>query len=380
MIKVSDNKIETDFEVLEDFFRSVDLAVHDKDIIYISVDSGELSMYSEDKYDGMSAGVFVSMKVPVTGTCEDFSFGINAGMAVSFFKKLYAGPMTIKLKKNKKGESVEFKKDNIKATFAIVAKKRRISIPNFTKINGATCDWVVSGVGDCLAAIAETSKKAACNTFSGILLDTKGPITRICKFTQVSFFIKSGNAIFISDNRTILPDNLAKLCKSFNKTVRSILLSPNLAGIELENGTIVAMPAPHDTYPSEYSSHLSLPGGALTEDSYVFDPDAVFAAVELVSSALGDTESWITFKIIGQSGNELVWEISGKSHKGVEVSEKVTSSQGPIIEGMQLNKERLMKSLKIFKDKLYVYNLSPSVLLLTDEEGLRLSMLVKARL
>ena len=88
MIKLSENKIEGPFEIFEDFFKAVDNAVSDKDIIYVSVENGFLIMYSEDKYDGMSAGASVYCKMPVEGSSTDFSFGVEAVVLVNFFNSV----------------------------------------------------------------------------------------------------------------------------------------------------------------------------------------------------------------------------------------------------------------------------------------------------
>jgi hypothetical protein len=380
---IADKKIKGSFDFFSDFFKAVDTSIADKGIVYISVEDNTLSMYSEDKIDGISAGVSVSLNTKVPAACEPFYFGVDAERVVAFFKKLYPGEVTITLKNNKKGNTVEFKEDNIKASFVVVAKKRRIRLPELNRIEGDSCQWIVEGVGDCLSAISETSKKGSVNKFAGILVDTKGGVSRICKFSQISFYLKTGNALFTGDSRFILPDTLAKVCRSFKKSVKSIVLSSstNIAGVELTNGTLITLPVPHDSYPLEYASHFSLTNNSRLQElreCYKLDASALASAVDLVTSSLGPTDSWITFKILGQSGDSLVWEISGKSHKGVEVSEKILSSHGKVVEGFMLNKERLSKALNLFKDEIYLCDLNSSVAAFTDAEGYRVSLLVKA--
>lgn len=382
-ITISDKKIKGPFEFFADFFKAVDTSITDKSVVYVSVEANTLSMYSEDKVGGISAGVSVSLNTPVQAACEPFYFGVDAERVVAFFKKLYPGEVSITLKSNKKGNTVEFKEDNIKASFVVVAKKRRIRLPEFNRIEGDSCQWIVEGVGDCLSSISETSKKGSINKFAGILVDTKDGISRICKFSQISFYIKTGSALFTGDSRFILPDTLAKVCRSFKKSVKSIVLSSttNIAGVELTNGTLITLPVPHDSYPLEYANHFSLQSNARLQDlrdCYKMDASSLTSAVDLVSSSLGPTDSWIIFKILGQSGDNLVWEISGKSHKGVEVSEKILSSHGKVVEGFMVNKERLIKALSLFSDEIYFCDLNSSVASFTDASGFRVSLLVKA--
>ena len=380
MIKVSKNKVEIPFSILEEYCKAVDKSLEVKDNIFISYREGKLSFFSQDKLDSMNVGSSVCLELEVESGHPPFSAGVDALRFLSLTKKLYEGTVTLTFTDSK----LEVKEDNIKASFAKAASRGRYNLPEFLSIKGDQKDWIVRGLSDCLSSISETSKTSATNKMIGILFDTQEGVSRICKFSQASLYILTAQAVFGSDFRMVFPDALAKIAKSFKSSIESILLSDNQAGLELQSGTKIYMPKPFDTYPKDYVAHLHLsyalnviPEGS---PSYDFDVNSLINAIDLVAVSLGDTDSWVNLSTVGRSNGRMVWRIGGKNYKDMEVQEEITSSDGEALEIFRVNKDRALKALSLFKDNVTMYNLDPSVLGLSSTEGDMCAILVKARI
>lgn len=381
MIKISKNRVIGDFSIFEEFCSVVEKSISSKSYIYMSFDGEFFRMFSESLPDDKGPGCVVENKIKVSGGNNLFEVGVDGNSFLLLIKRLYSGDIQFDIT----DKALKVKKDNIKASLPIKSSKNRRNLPEYTSIVGAPKDWILSNLMDSLSAISETQKTYNAK-FSGILMDNCNGLLRICKFSSMSLFLSCGNAIFESNYRTIIPDLIAKLSKSFKKTITAFLISENSFGIEFSAGTKVFVAKPNDTYPLEYLNHLSLedsiqciPAGS---PSYTFNRDVLLNAIDLVVTTLGDSDSWVSFEIVGKTvdGSSMVWRVGGTNYTGLSVTEEVTSSLGDIIMGFGVNKLRALKALPMFGETLMMYNLSPSVLALSDSEGRKCVLLTKSRI
>ena len=374
-MKITKNKIIADFEFFSEFCKAVDKGVPDKTYIYFSYDGDLFKMYAQGEY------TLVYVEVHVKGKSSDsFSAGIESDKFIAAMKKLYAGEIILKIVKNK----VELKKDNINIKFPIISGRDYIKLPEGTSFDNELKDWVVSNLIQLGSAIEETNKKTTLGSkFLGILLENKNGVTRLAKFAPTAIFLSSHDAFFQEDYRVIIPDSFASFFKAFTKNVESIIFTDTHFGCVLDHGIHYYCTIPYDSLPLEYIQTLTLVEKAnmISEDKvkYEFDALSLLNAVDLVSSTLGDIESWASLSILGTSEGGLVWEVKGKAYNGVEVKEQVESFGSQVLlDPFSVNQKRLLKSLSLFGDgKVYLCDLSMSSLVLTDASGSNLMLLSK---
>lgn len=381
-LKVFKNKILVDFDILSEFAKAVEKATKDTKFIYIAYDGKELTLFSEESH----VGALVISKTVVAptekGQMKPFSAGLDAAPFLALMKKLYKGFITIKLGKKSK---IILEEDNIKVSFAIVSPKSYFKIPEGVNLPGDAKDWVIQSLIDCLASVEEAAKTAS-GPFNGILFDTSAGVSRICKFSNVSLYLASNQAFFGQDYRVVIPDNIAKLAKAFQKDISDLILTENSVGLSLKQGTKVYNAQPADTYLVSYINGLNLAEGLNMipqgSEHYLFDTNHLLNAVDLVATTLGDDESWVKMAIVGTANDDsnMVWEVSGKSFKGLEVKEEVLSSRGIITEPFAVNKKRMLRSLSTFDQEVYAYDLSTSALALASSTGAKVALLIKANI
>lgn len=377
MIEILKNSIRLDFSILKEFCSAVDKAISDKNVIYITVDKGTFSMFSQDR-SGLGAVVYYERTV---GGNESMSAGVDALNFSNLVKKLYEGTVLIKFK----DAYLEISEGNVKASFPQMSVKYKYNPPNTTAIEGDSGSWLVENLINCLSAISETSKPAANGKFSGILFDTENGVSRLCKFSQISLYVATHPELVQGSFRTIIPDEIAKLAKSFSKVVTGVLIGTNQVGLAIGGDLRVYCTKPHDTYPENYISYLGLskelciiPSGSI--NYYKFSADALVNSIDLVSAALGDADSWIKMSTVGKTpDSRLVWRVEGNSYTGLAVQEEISSSDGIIVEPFGINKQRSLKGLTVFKDSVILWNMSNSVIALTNEQASKCLILTKTR-
>ena len=114
-----------------------------------------------------------------------------------------------------------------------------------------------------------------------------------------------------------------------------------------------------------------------TFEKYAFDVMHLSNSIELVSAALGESESWVKFSVVGRSGDKIVWDVSGKSQNGVEICEKLLSSGLRETDTFSINDKRTIKSLTCFGESVNFTNLSGSTIALSNEKGDLVILLTK---
>jgi len=382
MIKVEKNKVIADFSIFEEFCASVDKAITTKSNIFLSYDGSSFTLFSEGVADGKSGGATVKVVLPVSAANLPFSATVDATRFLALFKRLYEGDITLNFTKTK----LNIEKDNIKASLPVKSFKQRHNNPKHSEIVGPQKDWIVDSLLDSLSSISETGKVNQTGKLAGILFDNSGGFSRICKFSTMSLFLSCSHAMFGSDYRTIIPDEIAKLTKSFKKSIDAILIADNHIGLRLEQGTVIFAAKPHDTYPLEYIKYLNLENdmNMIPKDAeaYQFSRDSLVNAIDLIATSLGETDSWVSFEVVArnQSDTGLVWKLEGKTYNGMVVAEEVESSDGKVLLPFGVNKTRALKALPMFDETVFVYNLSASILAFTNEAGDRCALMTKARI
>lgn len=371
-MQVSTNTVVADYKLFEAFAKASEKAILDRKFVYLAFDGSVFSLHIE----GRTASV--CLRVPVESKAPVFSAGLDAERFLASFKKLYEGDITFKIEKS----AVKLIKDNIKIKFPMVSQRSYIDIPEGIRITGESKDWLTENLISAMATIEEMAKKAKTDKFLGVLFETNSKSSRITKFSQSALFFASTVPIFQESYRTLIPDVIAIMAKAFPKQIEEFVFSRTKIGVKLEQGVEVYASIPYDTYPIGYINGLGLtdevcmlPGDAV---GYVFKTSQLFNAVDLVATTLGDAESWISLSAIGKSEDKLVWEIGGKTYNKVEVSEKVLSTDGPIVNAFGVNKKRMLRCLASFGEQVYLYDLSNSTLAVTNEQGNRAALLIKA--
>lgn len=371
-MQVSTNKVVADFVLFDEFCKAVNRAISDRKFVHLAYDGEYFSLHSE----GAICSVFV--KVQVESDAKPFSAGVDATKFLAAFKKLYKGKLTFKFSKSK----VELKKDNITIKFPVISTRSYIEKDEGISITGESKDWLVSNLIACIQNLEEVSKKAVSEKFLGILFETDVKTSRIVKFAQSALYLSSTEAIFQQPYRVLFPDILAGICRIFPKEVKEIIFSKTRIGLTLEHGVKIMGSMPIDTYPQEYIKVLGLQDekGLIPQGSmgYVFARDDLMNAVDIVSTTLGDSESWVSMSTIGKSEGSLVWEVKGKSYDGVEVTENILSTDGEVIQPFAVNKKRMLRCLSSFEDSVIAYDLSNSSLALANDSGDSVVLLIKA--
>lgn len=369
---VSENKIVADFDLFADFVKAAEKAVLDRKFVHISYDGQLVSLHVEGNT------VSVALQVAAEGKAKSFTAGVDADRFLAAFKKLYKGEVTLKFSK----ASVQLIKDNIKIKFPIISGRSYIDNAEGAKISGEEMQWLISNLVYSLSTIEEMGKKPKTEKFLGVLFETTEKVSRLTKFSQSSLYFSATQPIFAGPYRVLIPDVIALMCRLFPKNILSFIFASNKIGLCLEHGLSIYASMPYDTYPTEHIKALGLsedvdliPEGAY---GYAFEVENLLNAVDLVATTLGEAESWISLSTVGKFEGNLVWEIGGKTYNGIEVSEKVVSSDGPIVEAFGVNKKRMLRCLSTFEQTVLMYDLNNSTLALADEQGTRAALLIKA--
>jgi hypothetical protein len=374
-MRVGKNKIIGDFLEFTEFCKAVEKAIPDRKFVYLEYDGSQVTLFCEGETAKVRLSATVKEKYPA------FSAGVEASKFLAAFKKLYQGDITLQLDKSNK---ILLTKDNIKIRFPIVAGRAYPNSPECTKLFKDQAKWIVEGLIRALSSIEEMGKKGESEKMRGVLFETTLNSTRLAKFSASSLYFSSSEPMFQEAYRIVFPDIMANLAKTFPKDVEEVFLGRTTVGFKLKYGSEVYCSMPYDNYPKEYIStvHLNEDVRLIPESlkGYIFRTDALLNAVDLVSTTLGDDESWVTLETVGKSEESLVWKIGGKSYTQVEASEKVLSTEGAGIlqEAFSVNKKKLIKCLSTFGEEVYVYDLSRSALALSDRQGCVVTLLTKA--
>lgn len=371
-MRIIGNKAIVDFEVLEEFSKAADKAVLDRKFAHIAYANGIFSLHIE----GSVASA--CLRIPVESSAKAFSAGIDAERFLASFKKLYSGDITFQIDKN----AVKLIKDNITVKFPIISARSYIDVPEGCSIVGEPKDWLIEHLIASMSSISEMGKKAPTGKFLGVLFETTPQVSRLTKFAQSALYFATCNPIFQQSYRTLIPDVIAAVCKSFLKDVEELILSDTKVSIRLTQGTEVYASIPYDTYPRGYIQSLGLNEGIslIPEEAvgYEFATVNLLDAVDMVATTLGKSESWVSLATIGKSEGKLVWEVGGKSFNKVEVSEKVLSSDGPAVSPFGVNKKRMLRCLSSFGVQVHMYDLNSSTLALVNAQKNEAALLIKA--
>ena len=371
-MRIVGNKAIVPFKVLEEFAKAADKAVLDRKFAHIAYENGVFSLHIE------GAVASACLRIPVKADASSFSAGIDADRFLAAFKKLYEGDITFKIDK----ATVQLIKDNIKVKFPIISVRSYIDAPQGSSIVGEPKEWLINNLIASMATISEMGKKAQTDKFLGVLFETTPRVSRLTKFAQSALYFAACNPIFQQSYRTLIPDVIAIICKAFLRDVEELVLAETKVSVRLTQGTEVYASIPYDTYPRGYIKQLGLTEGIslIPDDAigYEFETAGLLDAVDMVATTLGKSESWVSLSTIGKSEGKLVWEVGGKSFNKVEVSEKVLSSDGPMIQPFGVNKKRMLRCLSSFDDQVYMYDLNSSTLALVDAQKSKAALLIKA--
>ena len=363
-------------ERIQEFCKSIEKACSDAKFIYFSVENG-VSLYAESQ----NSCVYNLYDVKDDSIETDFKVGIEAKSLIALAKNLYPGDLDISFENN----FVIIKKDNINAKFPTVAGRARLQILASQIIDQENAvNWITESLVKTTIAV---ESKTDLGKFSGVLLESRNGLSRICKFSGMSIFIASyegsinDSGISNIPGRDIIPEFIVRIAKSFSKDILEYRLADGCVIVRLKNGTRVKCSKPHDTYMQEYLSYLGLIENTNmipnNTEKYSFDVIHLANSIELVSAALGDSESWVKFSVIGKSSGKIVWNVSGKSQNGVEISEKLLSSGNSETDAFSINDKRSLKALACFGETVNISNLSNSVIGFSNDLGNTVILLTK---
>lgn len=356
MIELKGDNLILSASILFEFVTLMDKAVSNKGVIYFSAGNGKLVIHTTDQtYNTL---VYFERGFESDGRV---SFGIDSDTFISFVKKIHDQPVHI----NAKSSNITLKQGNMNAKFPVVAVKKTATVPDCEAFEGEHKDWVVKGLLGALNAIPETSSAITSSKMAGILLETKNSISRMSKFSQVSLFTDTTNA-FLKDSRILFSDYMAKSLKGVDSFVQKILVSRSSAGFQLTQGTIALFSMPSDSYPTDFDESLCFGEPLSRIRPYTFNTKSLSSASDMISNSLGSFDSWIHFSVVGRSGDNLVWQLTGKTFKGAEFNERVASTDGDTVESFSVNKTRLIKSLTLFGDSVNLHDYSRSLIALSD--------------
>lgn len=371
-MRVIKNKVVLDSEILMEFLDASLKGVSDGKFVHFIVKKGRFCMISEGKVARTLA------EHPIDYSGETFYAGVAFDKICAVGKRLYKGEVSLSFNKS----YLVLKLDNITGRFPVASSKTTFSLPKVSLLEDKASEWVVNGLLDAAVAVDETAKKQNMSQFYGVLFDTDETSSRICRFSNVALYFSQSSPIFTQPFRMVFPDLLAVLAKKLKKSIDKVVISGNMAGFLLEHGTYVLCPMFQDSYPKDYLASLGLSTGEklVAGVGYRFDKSALSGAVDLVSVALGETEFWTIFSIVGEDEDGcFVWDVFGKSFSNFEVSEKVVSSpgNGEKIERFGINKKMILKALAIYDEVVFLHDF-PNMVALTDESGNRVMALTKA--
>jgi len=369
--KVKKNEVSIDFTVISEFCKAAS-HIKDASFIYLRHDEGAVELYTE----GTSATAYVTLPVN-SFDLEKFSAGFDRERFISLFKKMYEGEVKFRIMRSK----VEIRLDNIKAQLPISSPRSRSTAPELLSI--IDDELVVKEISNKLAycTLVDEDKKGLDKKFTGVLFDNADHL-RICKFTARSLFLSTTPHIFQVPYRVVVSDEFAKAARTFKREIKSIAFTKSHSVFLLKNGTVVYFALMHDPYPLEYLNAWGFSSGPSlipdTANKYSFDKDSLVGAVDLVATALGDAEHWVSLGTMGISGEDLVWRVSGKAHTGLEVQEDILSSGSEPVDEFQVQKKTLLGLLGMFEDRVSICDFSASFVALANEEGSVVSILLKS--
>lgn len=377
--------IKVDFNVISEYCKAVERSMSNPVFTFITCKNGELSLKTEDTLANLVVGRSVILKTKRISGDGEFSIGVDSNSLNALVRKLYGDDITFSVDNNKFIVS----KDNIRASFSTTPGKRSIDIPEFRISISENLTWFVERLAACATAIPETSRKSLSNKFFGILFDND-KFPRICKFSDHSLFLSVSSVQVGEKVRYVMADEIAKTIKSFKGDVEKILISDTHTGLYLKYGTYMTFLNPQDVYPVDYTSFLRVSDGQkIVEENdkeFVFDSNILSGVVDVVSSVIGQMDSWINFEVMGTSEGKLVWRVSSRNFKGDEVYEDVTCIGSNVIEKFSVNKDQLKSALSLFtgntpriSGKVGLMDFDSSIGFFCPENRDVLFLLVKAR-
>lgn len=377
MTYVKQNEICLEYSSIAEFCRAASL-IKDANFIYLRYSGSAVDLYSE----GSSSTAYLSIPFVSNGV-GDMHAGFNKDRFVAIFKKMYEGDVSFKFTKTR----VNINLDNIRVKLPIISPKSKYKAPVIlSTINDS---GVVSELSNSFISctMIDIDKKGE-NKFPGILFDNSD-FLRVCKFSTRSLCFSSSEKLFEAPYRVVVSDDFAGSVRSFKKDIISFGFTDRHSTILLKNGTVVYFTLMYDSYPKDYLNMWGFSSGLdLIPDvsvDYTFFRDSLLNSVDLIGTALGDTEHWVYLETIGLSGDSLVWRLSGKSHENVEIHEDITceisdlmASNESVVSKFSVNKKTLLMLLGMFGDTVRVCNFNSSFLALANEEGSLVSLLLKA--
>jgi hypothetical protein len=361
-----------DSSVLTDFCNVSEKSVPDAP--HVCIESlGETVRFS---CQGKISHAFVEVETFSISSSDKFFIYIDFSKFILSFKKFYSGVVQFIVRDT----SLDISLDNIKIKLPSVCGKSYLKKEPLLSLVESKKDSVVESLVGIYESMNFSVKFTEGNKFKGVLVDTGSGFTRICKFSLESLFVSVHPVLFEKESRYILSDLMVKSVKSFSNSIAELLFSENKSGFVLNTGTTLICYSPVDCYPSDYWSALGFSSMNLSnigKSGYCFDSTELRAAVELVSTVLGEAEYWVHLGTLGVEGENLVWEVKGRSFSGVSASESILSSSGDFCEFFSVNKKTFLKVLSAFCGKVVLFNLG-NCILIANEESTQAVLLTKA--
>jgi len=379
LVSVDGSSFVVDYKFGFDFCRAIEKCSPKNDYVYISYDGTNFYLFSQDS----EAVVFASH--PVEGG-KTFNMGVESPKFVALFKRLYEGS---KIKFTPRKNFLLVVEDNISVKFPAASYVKQPALPELSCLRQEDTEsilWLAQSIVTCGGSIGETPR------FSGILIDnTVEGLCRVVKFSETAVRLCAHPTLSLWDDapwsgaRHVLPFSQSKALQVFKDEVQNFFFSSNMFGYQLRSSVIVLTPKLYDDLPICYADALGLQSGVMQIDpagrKYVFNKKRFLEVLDLVSTVVGTEESLVVFSVsgIGSSGNP-VWSVSAKTHNGCEVQELVECLVGGATDMIpfRVHKNRAINSMKLHQEHLVFYDKDETSLVITDETGADVTLLIKA--
>lgn len=326
-----------EYQVLSDICKCVD-KMSDNKHVFFRQDSESFRIYAK------STEFYVDYVIgPVTD--GEFGFGIGSEQFISIVKKLEKKKdVSFDIGKSKltiiQGETQAW----LPMTDKIIDFSRLSYLPSFD------VPGFLSDVEFCAKSIKEDKR------YKGILVNCANDYTKVAKLGFASCCVCTGNAYQFVPQRFVLSTEAALAIKSLDsKSKQSVLLNDNVFGVGLSSGVTFYSMLVYDKYPENFFSMFGEPDGPC----FQVNRKELVDILTTIHSVMGTDETGVTWE--RQSTDPLVWRLSCKTYKGVEVSENITAletSSAP--ESFGLHRKALLDILKAMDKRETLVTVYPS--------------------
>lgn len=352
-----------------DFCTCVDKFIKDNDYIFLYLYDNKLNLYASK-----NGNVSVEFEVIGNGT---FKCGVDSVKFIQTIKNLREDSVNITFKSNK----ITIKNSNIVSNIMIIEYHEPLSFPEFISIGDEFKNWIVDSISKCSFAITSVF-----GSDKGVLIDFNKKLTRVCRISNSSVRIITGNFNFQSYLRIVIHEDMVKIISSFKSQINSIWINENKLGILFKNNIFAYAPLLYDNYPKDYLSSLRLLNESIiinhdNYDAYTFNKEEIVKAINTVSVVLGEDGLFVNFNCIGASKKEKypVWDISGSSLNGCNIKETIMCSESGMINpiSFKINRKDSINVMKTYNDTITILNNNDKPLVITDKGGHDIVLLSK---